>query len=166
LARFQPSLSVTKTRSTNCRQQPGEPLSTFYDAIIELCKQVDRQMPMYMIVDYLLGGVRNDLRIHAKHHLSSITEPLTTGLFLSISRAEDVVQNELSLMQPPSSFSRPNFKQVIAATYRSSPTHHLTPTHLPRSSNQDRSHSVQTYRPLFDLHSFDSSNYQLSWQTI
>jgi hypothetical protein len=156
LARFQPSLSLTKTRLKNRRQQPGESLSNFYDANIELCQQIDRQMPMYMIIDYLVDGVRDNLRIHVKRRLASTTAPLNASLFLSIARAEEELQNDLSLLPPPSSFSQPYFEQVAATTYRPSPTYQsprdrpaapASDNRSPRSYNQDRFHSGQTYRP-------------------
>jgi hypothetical protein len=103
-------------------------------------------MPMQLIVDYLFDGVRDDLPIHVKRRLASTTPSLAVDSFISVARAEDELQNELSLMQPPATFSQPYLEQVVAATYRPSPTHRLTPTSPPRSSNQDRSHSVQTYR--------------------
>jgi hypothetical protein len=161
---LKPSSSITKTRLKNCRQQSGELLSIFSDAIIEPGKKLDRQMLMYMIVDYLVVGVRNDLRIHVHRRLASTTEPLTVGLFLSIAGDEDKLKNELYLIQPPSTFSQPYLEQVAAVTYRPSLTHHLPIDRPHRSSNHDWSSLVQMYRPVFDFHSFDSSNYQLSSQ--
>jgi hypothetical protein len=157
LERFQPSLSVTKTQLKNRRQQPGESLSTFYDAILELCKRVDRQMPMYMIVDYLVDGVRDDLRIHVKRRIASYSsDSVNVALFLKIARAEDELQNDVSLVPPPSSFSQPYFGPVAATTYRSPPSQHSTSDRPPtvvyrnsssRSFHPDTSHSAQTYRP-------------------
>ena len=148
LERFQPSVSLTKTKLKNRRQHPNEPLSTFYDDILELCKQVDRQMPMYMIVDYLVDGVRDDLRIHVKRLMANTTETLNAAFFLKIARAEDELQKEISSVQPPSSFSQPYFGPVAAATYRAHPSQHTTIDHPTTSTyRKHSSRSAQTYRP-------------------
>ena len=130
LERFQPSISVTKTRLKTRRQQPDESLSAFYDDIIELCKQVDKDMPIYMIVDYLQDGVRDDLKVHIKRRMATMPDAPSPALFLKIARAEDELQKDVSSVAPPSLFSQPYFGHVAVATNTSTavPHHYHAPT--------------------------------------
>ena len=111
LERFQPSISVAKTHLKTRRQQPDESLSTFYDDIIELCKQVDKDMPIYMIVDYLQDGVRDDLKVHIKRRMATIRGCTVTGL-ISENRSCRRRITEGSLFGS-------NFLVVLAALFRS-----------------------------------------------
>ncbi|CAF4184418.1 unnamed protein product, partial [Rotaria magnacalcarata] len=63
LERFKPSLSTAKTQLKERKQQAGQTLIAYYDDIIDLCKQVDNNMPLHMIVDYLQDGLRHELKI-------------------------------------------------------------------------------------------------------
>ena len=96
LQRFQPSLTVAKTQLKTRRQQSGETLSTFYDDIIELCKQVDKNMPIYMVVDYLQDGVRDDSKLNVKRRMAISSDEPTPALFLKIARIEEELQQEVS----------------------------------------------------------------------
>jgi hypothetical protein len=163
LERFQPSISIIKTRLKTRRQQPDESLSTFYDDIIELCKQVDKDMPIYMIVDYLQDGVRDDLKVHIKRRMATIADAPSPALFLKIARAEDELQKDVAAAPPPSLFSQPYFGHVAVATNTStavSPHYHApatsTSTSAPRvpfrttpptSSHSGHPNSAPRYRP-------------------
>jgi hypothetical protein len=161
--RFQPSRSYMKTQLKTRHQQPGESLSTFHDDIVELCKQVDKDMPPYMIVDYLQDGVRDDLKIHIKRRMASITEVVTPATFLKIARTEEELQNETSFTPTSSSHSQPYFAPVAVATRSPITTNNRSSApddslnkrdrttssrHNPsRSSNSGQSKSDRPYRP-------------------
>ena len=163
LERFQPSISVTTTGLKTRRQQPDESLSTFYDDIIELCKQVDKDMPTHMIVDYLQDGVRDDLKVHIKRRMATIPDALSPALFLKITRAEDELQKDVAAAPPPSLFSQPYFGHVAVATNTStavSPHYHAPATSTstpaprapfrnthPRSSDPGHPNSAPRCRP-------------------
>ena len=148
LDRFQPSISVTKTRLKTRRQQPDESLSAFYEDIIELCKQVDKDMPIYMIVDYLQDGVRDDLKVHIKRRMATMPDAPSPALFLKIARAEDELQKDVSAALPPSLFSQPYFGHVAVATNPSMavPHHYHTPS---TSYHSGHPNSASRYRPCF-----------------
>lgn len=121
LQRFQPSKSIAKTQLKTRTQQPGEALASFYDAIIDLCKQVDTQMPLYLIVDYLQDGVRDDLKIHIKRRLRTLDTEITPAVFLKIARDEEELQKEVLSSSNVTSLPQPYFSTVVAAT-RTPPT--------------------------------------------
>jgi len=117
LARFKPSLSAAKTQLKDRRQQPGEALSVYYDDIIDLCKQVDEDMPLHMIVDYLQDGVRNELKIHIKRHMKTLTGAPSPARFLAIARDEEELQQEILHSQSSTiSAAQPYFAHISAAT--------------------------------------------------
>jgi hypothetical protein len=81
LERFQPSVSSANAQLKSRRQQADESLLSYYDDIIDLCKQADSSMPLYMIVDYLLDGVRDDLKIHIERRLQTFSDTMAPATF-------------------------------------------------------------------------------------
>ena len=53
-------------------------------------------MSLHMIVDYLQDGIRNDLKLHVKRRLKTLTDAPTPAMFLKIARDEEELQNEVS----------------------------------------------------------------------
>ncbi|CAF2047848.1 unnamed protein product, partial [Rotaria magnacalcarata] len=102
LERFKPSLSTAKTQLKERKQHAGETLIAYYDDIIDLCKQVDNNMPLHMIVDYLQDGLRHELKIHVKRQLRAFNDEPTSAIFLKIARDEEELQHEISSEQQPS----------------------------------------------------------------
>ena len=163
LARFKPSLSAAKTQLKDRRQQPGESLLVYYDDVIDLCKQVDADMPLHMIVDYLQDGVRDELKIHIKRRMKTLTDTPSPAQFLTIARDEDELQQELSHQQSPIiNTAQPYFAHITAATSTSNTrtnysnnglsyanqSSQLTHTLKPSSSATSRSATSQNlFRP-------------------
>lgn len=144
IERFKPSLSAAKTQLKDRKQQPGEKLLVYYDDVIDLCKQVDSNMPLHMIVDYLQDGIRNDLKLHVKRRLRTLTDDPTPAMFLKIARDEEELQNEVSSdaqhsFIPP----QPYFTNITAAIGKP-PQKSDNSIHLQRSQktfNTDRTRS-------------------------
>ena len=164
LERFKPSLSLAKTQLKERRQLPGESLLTFYDDVIDLCKQVDSDMPLHMIVDYLQDGIRDTLKVHVKRRMRALADAPDPAMFLKIARDEEELQHELSSSQPSIADSpQPYFARLTAATTTSAPhSAHSTPvsrfsndhsTRFPRAATSASSPSPHTgasrnsYRP-------------------
>ncbi|CAF1654997.1 unnamed protein product [Rotaria magnacalcarata] len=102
LERFQPSLFTAKTQLKERKQQAGETLIAYYDEITDLWKQVDNNMSLQMIVDYLQDGLRHELKIHVKRQLRAFNDEPTSAIFLKIARDEEELQHETSSEQQPS----------------------------------------------------------------
>lgn len=132
LDRYKFSTSAAKTQLKTRRQQPGESLLAYYDSIIDLCKQVDEQMPLYMIIDYLQDGVRDDLKIHIKRSMKTVRTEITPAVFLKIAREEEELQNETTT--DASSFFQP----------LSFPSHTTAATHATNIVPKYQ-HRTQTY---------------------
>lgn len=122
LERFKPSSSALKTQLKPRRQQPGETLLAFYDDIIDLCQQVDSNMPLHLIIDFLQDGLRDDLRIHINRRLRTLPDPITPPAFLQIARDEEELQKDSFSNIASSSFTQPYFPQINATTRTSSST--------------------------------------------
>ena len=117
LERFRSSLSMAKTQLKERKQQPGEPLLSYYDDVVDLCKQVDSDMPLHMIVDYLQDGLRDELKVHVKRHMKIFTVDSTPAIFLKIARTEEELQHEISSAHQSSVVSAPPyFAHLTTAT--------------------------------------------------
>ncbi|CAF1548942.1 unnamed protein product, partial [Adineta ricciae] len=117
LARFKPSLSAAKTQLKDRRQQPGESLLAYYDDVIDLCKQVDSDMPLHMIVDYLQDGERDALKIHIKRRMKTLPDTPSPAQFLTIARDEEELQQELLPSEASTiTAAQPYFPHFTAAT--------------------------------------------------
>jgi hypothetical protein len=163
LARFKPSLSAAKTQLKDRRQQSGESLLVYYDDIIDLCKQVDEAMPLHMIVDYLQDGVRDELKIHIKRRMKTLTDAPSPAQFLTIARDEEELHQDLLHSQSSTiTAAQPYFAHITAATSTSNtrPNHstngsyyagqssHPTPTVNSSTSSTSRSATLQNqFRP-------------------
>ena len=145
LGRFQPSASAATSQLKTRRQQPGESLLVYYDSIIDLCQQVDTNMPLYMVVSYLLDGVRDDLKIHIKRCMKPLRTAITPAQFLQIARDEEELQNETSAdtlsFFPSSPFSphatATTHETTTQSNYQSVNRAYARPTH--QSSRQPTS---------------------------
>ena len=71
-----------------------------------------------MIIDYLQDGVSDDLKIHIKRRLATITNAVTPAVFLKIARTETELQKKVSSTQTSSSLSPSYFGQVAITTRR------------------------------------------------
>lgn len=150
LDRFQPSLSTIKTQLKDRKQQSGESLLIYYDDVIDLCKQVDCDMPLHMIVDYLQDGLRDELKIHVKRHMKTLTTELTPAIFLKVARNEEELHQEISSAHQSSIVSpQPYFAHLTTATSKPA-----GPPALARSS--DTSNARSSRAPPY-LHSSSSS---------
>ncbi|CAF1684163.1 unnamed protein product [Rotaria magnacalcarata] len=89
LDRFKRSRSTPKTQLKECKQQPGETLIAYYDDIRDLCKQVDTNIPLHMIVDYLQDGLRHELKIHVERQLKALNDEHTPAMFSKIACDEE-----------------------------------------------------------------------------
>ncbi|CAF4379964.1 unnamed protein product, partial [Rotaria magnacalcarata] len=90
LDRFKQSRSTLKTQlKERKQQQPGETLIAYYDDILDLCKQVDNNIPLHMTVDYLQDGLRHELKIHVKRQLKALNDEPTPTMFSKIACDEE-----------------------------------------------------------------------------
>lgn len=127
LERFKPSLSMAKTHLKERKQQPGESLLSYYDEVVDLCHQVDSDMPLHMIVDYLQDGLRDELKVHVKRHMKTLTVDPTPAIFLKIARIEDELQHEMSSTHQSSVVpSPPYFAHLTTATGKPTGSSHTS----------------------------------------
>ncbi|CAF1223354.1 unnamed protein product [Rotaria sordida] len=63
------------------KQTVNQPVTQYYDKIIELCKKVDPAMPDLLKLKYLMTGIRESLKLHI-----ALQDPKTTDAFLLLAR--------------------------------------------------------------------------------
>ncbi|CAF0943654.1 unnamed protein product [Rotaria sordida] len=63
------------------KQTVNQPVTQYYDKIIELCKKVDPAMLDSLKLKYLMAGIRESLKLHV-----ALQDPKTTDAFLSLAR--------------------------------------------------------------------------------
>ncbi|CAF4327841.1 unnamed protein product, partial [Rotaria magnacalcarata] len=89
LDRFKKSRSTPKTQLKERKQQPGETLIAYYDDIRDLCKQVNNNILLNIIVDYLQDGLRHELKIHIKRQRKALNNEPTPAIFSKIACDEE-----------------------------------------------------------------------------
>lgn len=164
LEHFQPSTSALKAQLKVRRQQPGEPLLTFYADVTDLCQQIDPDMPLHMIIDYLEDGVRDDLKVHIKRRLKTVSGPITPSLFFQIARDEEELLKDTFHPVASSLFTPPYFPHVNIATQTSTGTPRaltaasprfaapVASSYTPRPSHGQRYPLVQSFRSCLICH--------------
>jgi hypothetical protein len=122
------------------KQQPEESVTSYYDAVIQLCREYDPTMSQKLMISWLENGIKDSLKIEIKRQLRSLSETdKTTQAFLKIAKAEQELQQE-NLAEPESTpFYMPYIKNTVSTTLQS--------TH-------DRPHNSPLMRPT-DSHSKD-----------
>ncbi|CAF1327080.1 unnamed protein product [Rotaria sordida] len=67
------------------KQLPDEPITSFFDDIINLCREIDSNMSEKIIIQYLMSGINSDFRKELLRHESSIN---TLNEFLKYAKIE------------------------------------------------------------------------------
>lgn len=69
------------------KQTVNQSITQYYDQVIELCKKVDPAMPDSLKLKYLMGGIKESLKMHV-----ALQDPKTTEAFLlSARKVEDIL---------------------------------------------------------------------------
>ncbi|CAF1424671.1 unnamed protein product, partial [Rotaria sordida] len=66
------------------KQTVNQPVTQYYDKIIELCKKVDAAISDSLKLKYLMAGIRESLKLHV-----ALQHPKTTDAFLSLATKID-----------------------------------------------------------------------------
>ncbi|CAF4226054.1 unnamed protein product, partial [Rotaria sordida] len=68
-----------------CKQLPDEPITSYFDDIINLCREIDSNMSEKIIIQYLMSGINPDFRKELSRRESSIN---TLNEFLKYAKTE------------------------------------------------------------------------------
>ncbi|CAF4681154.1 unnamed protein product, partial [Didymodactylos carnosus] len=124
--RFEPTESLSKIfeQLKERKQQSDETITSYYDAIIKLCREYDPSMSQRMMISWLENGVKDSLKIQIKRQMKALTESARTiQAFFKIAKDEqELQQDNFSELQPTQSYL-PYFNNTVSTT-------------LPRTTNQ------------------------------
>ncbi|CAF1170021.1 unnamed protein product [Didymodactylos carnosus] len=127
------SLSKIFEQLKERKQQSDETITSYYDAIIKLCREYDPSMSQRMMISWIENGVKDSLKIQIKRQMKAFTESVRTiQAFFKIAKDEQELQQEnFSELQPTQSYL-PYFNNTVSTT-------------LPRTTNQFQNPPPQTY---------------------
>lgn len=78
------------------KQRPKETVTSYYDAIMQLCREYDSSMSQKMMLSWLYNGIRHSLKIQIKRQMKLLPESAqTTQAFLKIAKDEQEIQEDL-----------------------------------------------------------------------
>ena len=100
-----------------CQQKSDETITSYYDAVIKLCREYDLNMPQKMMISWLENGVKDSLRTQIKRQMKSLSESArTTQAFLKIAKDEEELQETHRLTSEPTTSYAPYFVNTVSTT--------------------------------------------------
>jgi hypothetical protein len=166
LERFTVSDSSSKTfeQLKERKQKPDETVTSYYDAIMQLCHEYDSSMSQKMMLSWLENGIKDSLKIPIKRQMKLLSETArTTHTFLKTARDEQELQEGNLLESEPTSTFTPYFANTVSTTLKKNEnirsnayehSHPLRTTTSRESKNvyQQRSDFTDKQRPPPRLH--------------
>ncbi|CAF1642410.1 unnamed protein product, partial [Didymodactylos carnosus] len=116
------------------KQQPDEPMATYFNDMVSLCREVDTGMTERIIVQHLMNGVRPEFRKQLSRHDPQIDQIAT---FLTVAKKEQDIHEQFEKFQEmkiqpqqPYFFMNPESTTLIAVI-------HQRPYRHPNHSSRD-----------------------------
>ncbi|CAF3391230.1 unnamed protein product [Rotaria socialis] len=82
------------------QQKLDETITSYYDAVIKLCREYDSAMSQKMMISWLQNGIKDSLKTHIKRQMQLLPESARTAqAFLKIAKDEQELQEENSTEQ-------------------------------------------------------------------
>ncbi|CAF1230258.1 unnamed protein product [Rotaria magnacalcarata] len=99
------------------KQKLDETITSYYDAVIKLCREYDSTMSQKMMISWLQNGIKDSLKTHIKRQMKLIPESArTTQAFLKIAKDEQELQEENSTEQESKQPYLPFITNTISKT--------------------------------------------------
>ncbi|CAF3936378.1 unnamed protein product [Rotaria sp. Silwood1] len=77
------------------KQKPDETITSYYDAIIKLCREFDSTMSQKMMISWLENGIKDSLKVQIQRQMKLLSESTrTTQAFLKIAKDEQELQED------------------------------------------------------------------------
>jgi hypothetical protein len=124
------------------KQKSDETVTSYYDAIMKLCREYDSSMSQKMMISWLENGIKDSLKIQIKRQLKLIPESSrTTQAFLQIAKDEQELQEANSPAPAPTPSYVPYFASQVSTT-------------LPETEETRPNTSLQTITPRESKHGY------------
>ncbi|CAF2001589.1 unnamed protein product, partial [Rotaria magnacalcarata] len=99
------------------KQKLDETITSYYDAVIKLCREYDSTMSQKMMISWLQNGIKDSLKTHIKRQMKLLPESArTTQAFLKIAKDEQDLQEENSTEQESTQPYLPFITNTISKT--------------------------------------------------
>jgi hypothetical protein len=160
LERFEPAESSSKIfeRLKERKQKSDETITSYYDAIIKLCREYDPSMSQKMMVSWLENGIKDSLKIQIKRQMKVLAESArTVQAFLKIAKDEQELQEEGCPEPEPIQPYLPYFTNTVSATLQQANNHsqnttssgfsYSSPENLTHRSNNQYSQLQHSSKP-------------------
>ncbi|CAF1199612.1 unnamed protein product [Rotaria magnacalcarata] len=99
------------------KQKLDETITSYYDAVIKLCREYDSTMSQKMMISWLQNGIKDSLKTHIKRQMKLLPESArTTQAFLKIAKDEQELQEENSTEQESTQPYLPFITNTISKT--------------------------------------------------
>ena len=77
------------------KQKFDETITSYYEAVIKLCREYDSSMSQKMMISWLQNGIKDSLKTQIKRQMKLLSESArTTKAFLKIAKIEQELQEE------------------------------------------------------------------------
>ncbi|CAF1408885.1 unnamed protein product, partial [Rotaria sordida] len=131
------------------KQLPDEPITSYFDDIINLCQEIDPTMSEKIIIQHLMSGINPDFRKELSRRESSIN---TLNEFLKYAKIEqdlhDTFRNlSIDSQQPYANFNRPSLTAALnqPKRYYNNMNHNNSVSHSTQSqSSVSQRNSIPT----------------------
>ncbi|CAF1447027.1 unnamed protein product, partial [Rotaria sordida] len=138
------------------KQKSDETITSYYDAVIKLCREYDSSMSQKMMISWLQNGIKDSLKTQIERQMKLLPESArTTQAFLKIAKDEQEFQDEDSFEKEPVQPYLPYITNTISTTSQ-------------QTRNNSEKTSTSTYSPTHEHNSkyTSSSNIPTSNSTI
>ncbi|CAF4747339.1 unnamed protein product, partial [Rotaria sp. Silwood2] len=142
------------------KQLPDEPITSYFDDIVNLCRETDLNMSEQIIIQYLMSGINPDFKKELSRRESSIT---TLNEFLKFAKIEQDLydafeksqySSSIESQQPYFDYNRSSIPSLTAMINKSDQHYH----HM--KQNDRRSYPISTQRSVSRQNSIPQSGNQ------
>jgi len=139
------------------KQLPDEPITSYFDDIVNLCRETDLNMSEQIIIQYLMSGINPDFKKELSRRESSIT---TLNEFLKYAKIEQDLydtfeksrhSSSIEAQQPYFDNNRTSIPSLTAMINKSDQHYHQT------KQNNRRSYPISTQRSVSRQNSIPQS---------
>jgi hypothetical protein len=126
------------------KQQYDESVTTYYDDIITLCREVDSKMPDTIIIQHLMKGINPEFRKELTRRQTTIS---TLSEFLKIAKLEQDLHDTFTQVQDTTIQSEVHPMYHLSSQVNKMASHHNSKYRQQQSTSRDQNHHSTTNVP-------------------
>ncbi|CAF4004061.1 unnamed protein product [Rotaria sp. Silwood1] len=135
------------------KQKSDETITSYYDAVIKLCREYDSSMSQKIMISWLQNGIKDSLKTQIKRQMKLLPESARTSqAFLKIAKDEQELLEEDSSEQQAAQSYLPYIMNTVSTTFKETRTNSDTvPTSTYSSQRYPRYKQNTQYTPSSEL---------------